>query len=144
VPEARAASRGSFAKNVLPAFAYAALVFWGGTIDVPPPPFDAPGVPWDKLGHVVAFALMQLVWWRAVRYELASLGPRKQSFLAALIAALLGGVLELYQAALPHRSAELLDLLADVVGATLAALLVLRRVQSRTASLAASSSLTNE
>jgi VanZ family protein len=144
VSEPRAPARGSFLGTVAPALLYAALVFWGGSIEIPRPPFEAPALAWDKLGHVLAFALMQLVWWRAVRYELPQLGLRAQCLLAASIAALLGGVLELYQSALPHRSAEVLDLLADVVGAGIAAVLVATRVQARTARLAASSSLTNE
>jgi len=144
VPEPRTPARGSFVANVGPAFAYAALVFWGGTVEIPPPPFAPPALAWDKLGHVIAFALMQLVWWRAIRYELPNLGLRAQCLWAALIAAVLGGVLELYQGALPHRSADLFDLVADVIGAALAAWLVQRRAQARTQSLAASSSLTNE
>ena len=144
MPDARAPAPGSFVGNVAPALVYVVLVFWGGSIEIPPPPFEAPALAWDKLGHVLAFALMQLVWWRAVRYELPRLGLRGQCLLAASIAAALGGVLELYQSALPHRSADAFDLLADVVGAGVAAVLVGVRVQARTARLAASSSLTNE
>jgi VanZ family protein len=142
--ETKPVRRGSFWLHVAPAFVYAAFVFWGGTIVVPAPPFQAPELAWDKIGHVIAFGLMQLVWYRAVRHELPRLSPGKQSLLAALVASVLGGVLELYQGALPHRSADLYDLLADVVGAGLAAIVVRQRAHAGTQSLAASSSLTNE
>ena len=144
MPEASGPARGSFLGHVVPAIAYAALVFWGGSIEIPPPPFEPPAISWDKLGHVLAFGLMQFVWWRAVRFELPRLTLRAQCLLAALIASVLGGVLELYQSALPHRSADVFDLLADVIGAAVAAAIVVHRVQARTQSLPASSSLTNE
>jgi len=144
LPELRPKTRDRFAWNVVPALGYAALVFWAGTIEIPALPFRAPALPWDKLWHVIAFGVMQLAWWRAVRYELTSIGPRAQSLLAAAISGTLGGALELYQSALPYRSAEFLDLVADVIGAGIAALLVLQRGQGRTQSLAASSNLTNE
>jgi len=144
LPELPREARGGFAKNVVPAFAYAGLVFWGGTVDLPPMPEQAAEIGWDKIGHVVAFGLMQWVWWRAIHHEFKALSVRAQSLLAASVASVLGGVLELYQGALPHRSADLLDLVADVLGAGLAAGIVIQRAQSRTQSLAASSNLTNE
>jgi VanZ family protein len=144
LPESSGRAQAGFAYNVVPALVYAALVFWAGSIELPAPPFEPPVLSWDKLGHVLAFALMQLVWWRAIRHELPRLGPRTQSLLAAGVAGILGGILELYQGALPHRSADLYDFGADLIGAGLAALLLVKRLQARPQSLAASSNLTNE
>ncbi len=145
-------TQGGFWLQVAPALLYAALVFYGGTVDLPQPRFESGGVPLDKVAHFGAFALMQLLWWRAIGYELPGFNPRTRAWLGALLATLLGGTLELYQSALPHRSADLLDFAADAFGAVLAALLVAARARDagrsddglHASSRAASSSLTKE
>ena len=119
---------GSFLHTV-PAVLYVLAVFYAGTLGHPPLP-DVGGLPQDKIIHFFAFGLMQIVIYRAVRFELAHIGVDRQLAVAAISASSVGALLELVQATLPHRDAELLDWLADTAGAVLA-MLVMRRVLAR-------------
>lgn len=84
----------------------------------------------DKLSHLAVFGGMQ--WSHLAAYEawLPRVSFRRLRISAVLSASLVGGLLEAWQALLPHRSAELLDLLADVLGASLFALVYRRRLFS--------------
>jgi VanZ family protein len=92
-------------------------------------------LPLDKITHFAAF--LGLEW----LIELALLGmagaARRRAAVAMSAGA--GGLLELVQAALPHRSAEWLDLLADSLGALAGAglLMLLARFRSPRAADAA-------
>ena len=138
-----------FLREVGPALAYTVFIFYAGSVDVPPPPFQPPLLEPDKILHALAFGLLAWLSYRALRFELPALGVRKQALYGALISSLVGGVLELYQSALPNRSADVIDFVADAVGAFACAWLVirfdrLRSVQDGTVSRAASTSRTNE
>ncbi|MBX3181869.1 MAG: VanZ family protein [Polyangiaceae bacterium] len=74
-------------------------------------------VPQDKLGHLVVFAGFAALLTAVLR-------GRRRALLGVLGSTSLGGALELLQALVPYRSAELLDLVADAVGAVLGAGLV--------------------
>jgi VanZ family protein len=115
----------AFALHVLPAFAWALLVFVGGGAHTQPE--LSIELPIDKLQHVIAFAIMQLLAFRALGFLRPETTRRSHAWLAALAATLLGVALEIYQLGLPHRSAELADVVADGLGAGLGALLVGRR-----------------
>ena len=115
--------RPSFWTHVAPAVLYVALIFVGGSIPMPELP-QGPELPSDKLMHLVAFGGMQMLIFRAVRWLRPLAGPGKQNLLAALIACGAGALLEIWQAALPHRSAELADWLADTLGVLLGAALI--------------------
>jgi hypothetical protein len=97
------------------AFAYLVGVFWLGVIDIGPLPLDE-RLPTDKLGHMGAFGGVVVVVELAL-LELGALRRRVWAFLAGVVA---GGLLELVQAALPHRSADFGDWVADSIGAVLA------------------------
>lgn len=105
--------------HVLPALLYVVAVFYMGSIAVDPPgelAFD-----WsDKVLHALAFGGMQFTLARAMRFSWPELSAERVAVRSVVTAAACGGVLELWQAALPHRSAELLDFVADAVGAGLA------------------------
>ncbi len=138
-----------FVREVGPALAYTAFIFYAGSVDVPPPPFDPGVIEPDKILHALAFGLLAWLSYRALRFELPSLGVRKQALYGALVSCLVGGILELYQSALPNRSADLIDFVADALGAFASAWLVIRFDRARgaqegTVSRAASSSRTNE
>jgi VanZ family protein len=91
--------------------AYAMAILAGGTAEVPP---GIPGYE-DKLAHLVAFAGQYLLVARACA---AAGAPRGRQISIAFSAALgLGAGLELWQALLPHRTAELADVVADAAGA---------------------------
>lgn len=74
-------------------------------------------VPGDKLGHFLAFGVMQLTFLRACRYLYVELSWGRVVMTAIVFASLSGGLLELWQFLLPHRSAEWADFLADSLGA---------------------------
>jgi VanZ family protein len=97
--------------------AYTIFVFTIGVIEIGPLPI-APAVPSDKLGHAAAFGVYAWV----IELALLELSPGVRRLLSVLASAAAGLLLELIQSALPHRSAEVLDFLADAVGALFAAL----------------------
>jgi VanZ family protein len=98
---------------------YAVAVFYGGVIEIGPLP-KLPGVAIDKVGHTLAFAGLALL----VAFALPMLALRRRLVAAVSVSTGVGALLELVQSALPYRSAEWLDLAADVVGAVLGAALL--------------------
>lgn len=117
---AKPAPRGGFFLHVVPAALYTFAIFYGGVTR--PPSMGAPAFfQQDKLLHAVAFGFMQLVMLRAVRYEGQKLGFRAQNLLAFGLACAIGGLLELAQLTTSYRSAELLDFVADAIGAGIVA-----------------------
>jgi VanZ family protein len=116
--------RGSFVRDVLPAIAWTALVFVLGGIPNPGPSVEL-DFPIDKLEHAFAFAVLQVLAYRALRYEIPGTLPRAMPWIAALVSTVVGGALELYQLTVPNRSAELMDFVSDAIGATLATLVTL-------------------
>lgn len=102
-----------------PALFYAVAVFYGGVMDIGPLP-DTPGLPLDKLLHALAFLVLEWL----VELALIEVETRVRRPIAVGVASAVGILLEGVQAALPHRSAELLDCVADVVGALLGAVLL--------------------
>ena len=74
--------------------------------------------PWDKVAHVIVFALLTWMLFRAF-------GARA-ALLAATVAVCVGGADEIHQAFLVGRTSDLADFCADGIGAAVTAL-VLRR-----------------
>jgi VanZ family protein len=114
---------GGFARNVLPALAWAVAIFIGGSSGVPQPHLDV-GLPTDKVNHLAAFLGLQLLSYRALRYALPAWRRLPLRWLAVLAAVLVGVALELYQLGLPDRSAEAADVVADSIGALIGALVL--------------------
>jgi VanZ family protein len=115
--------QSGFFLHIAPAVLYVLAIFYAGS--VPDPPhlhlnFSAQ----DKLLHLGAFFGMQLTIFRAVRWRPGELSLKAQLLLALLVTSALGALLEIWQAALPYRSAEFLDWLADTLGAGLGAALL--------------------
>ncbi len=71
----------------------------------------------DKLQHAVGFAVLAWIWCRALGKLRPALGVRRSVVGGFLVSLAVGGVLELWQALLTYRSCELLDWVADGVGA---------------------------
>ncbi len=109
-----------------PALLYVLAVFYLGSSATDPLAdisFD-----WkDKVLHAIVFGGMQLTLARAVRFVWPGHTTRRVALVSTAAAILCGGLLELWQAALPHRSAELLDFVADAVGAAAAGVWWARR-----------------
>ena len=113
--------RKGFASHVLPALLWAVAIFIGGGPGVKQP-FNGIGI--DKVEHALAFLGLQVLCFRALRYELPERGRRELLWFAALASLLFGVALELYQLGLPDRSAEVADAVADGVGAAIGALVL--------------------
>lgn len=115
---------------LLPAIAYAALIFWLSSQPNPLPRLNARV--WDKALHFVEYAAFAV----AVTWGLSHVGLRlgRAARWAALLGSLYGLSDEIHQGFVPHRSADLADWLADTLGASMGALLAwlaLRRWSTR-------------
>jgi len=112
-------------RRTLP-FLYASLVFWGGVTDIGELPHTRL-IASDKILHSAAFFGLELL----VEWALLEREPRSRRLLAIAASAGVGGTLELVQAALPYRSADIWDFIADSIGALAAALCLylLARIQ---------------
>jgi VanZ family protein len=119
-PASPSPSRGSFVRDVLPALLWTVIVSVLGGIPNPAPPIDL-GFQIDKVEHAAAFAILQVLALRALRYELPGVLPRGMPWAAAGASIVVGAALELYQVTVPNRSAEVMDLVWDAVGAGIAA-----------------------
>ena len=114
-----------FASHIFPVWGLIFLVFVAGSLRfVPYPPVEF-AIPWDKISHFVGFALLYPFALRAQRFVHPGRGLLKSGVGSLLYVIVVGGLLEVYQAALPHRSAEFSDWVADALGAVFGALVIL-------------------
>ena len=81
-------------------------------------------------GHVIAYAVLGVLWERALR----SAGIRKPAAWAFLIAVIYGLTDEYHQSFVPGRDADVLDLATDAVAAGIAIAIVLWRRSRRPSS----------
>jgi VanZ family protein len=75
----------------------------------------------DKQLHAAAFGVMVPFLVRAIRYVRAAFGLTLQLAISAAASSGIGALLEIWQAILPHRDADVLDWVADTIGAASAA-----------------------
>jgi VanZ family protein len=116
---------------LVPALAYAGLIFWLSSQSNPLPYLTARV--WDKALHGVEYAALAALLALGLDH-VTRLGLRRVGLRAALLASLYGASDELHQAFVPGRSCELLDWAADTTGALLGAALTvvfLRRWRAR-------------
>jgi VanZ family protein len=116
--------------DLLVLFAWTVLIFVGGSAKLPGPALVAPPIGWDKVAHLLGFFLTQRIAARALRHDLGG-RPVRVAVAGGLVSAALGGLLELYQATLPHRSADIWDFVADALGAGLGVLLAVYGARER-------------
>jgi len=109
----------SFATQVAPAVLYTAAIFYSGLIRMRELP-EVGFVPTDKLLHLAVFGGLALLLKRAARFSMPSSSLPKQLLVGAFGASALGALLEICQAFVPYRSADLWDWAADTAGAALA------------------------
>jgi VanZ family protein len=110
--------RSGWVIHLLPALLSVVAVFYLG-MSVPS---GAPGFPHvDKFHHFLAFAFLQVTQARAFRFLWDATSGNRVLWWGALAACAWGGLLEVCQAFVPYRSAELLDLVADTAGSLSAA-----------------------
>jgi VanZ family protein len=112
--------QSSFATRILPAVLCTLLIFYGGLIRMGPLP-EVGRVPSDKLGHAIAFGGLTALLVNALRFVRPLWTSARSVLCAVLLASTLGALLEFLQSFTPYRSAELLDWVADSVGALLVA-----------------------
>ena len=106
-----------FVLDVLPALLYCSVLFWAGLIplkSLPGPDFEYA----DKVWHAAAFGGLSGLVCRAFKHW--GRAPLLAARDAALLAAALGGLLEVLQAFTSYRSADVLDFVADSFGILLA------------------------
>ncbi len=103
----------------VPAGVYMALVFIGASIPWAPR-LGVPLLSIDKVQHLLAFGGMQVLLHRAVQHRYLFSSALKTLLVTALACTSFGALIELWQTALPYRSGEWGDLLADAVGVALA------------------------
>lgn len=111
--------RIAFATQVVPAAAYAGVIFYGGLIRMGELP-EVGFVATDKLLHALVFGGLALLLARALHWSKPSGSATKKLVVGGLGALLMGLLLELCQAFVPYRSADPWDWVADSVGAGLA------------------------
>jgi VanZ family protein len=99
---------------LLPALAYAGLIFWLSHQPNPLPQLTLDLS--DKLLHAVEYAGLAGLLVLGLTH-VGTFGLRRAALLAVLLAATYGATDELHQAFVPHRDASALDWLADAVGA---------------------------
>jgi VanZ family protein len=105
--------------DVAPALVCLAGIMYLGLIPLKRLP-DPGFFPADKFWHAVAFAVFALLLFRALQHFLPSV--LSSARIAALGSSLVGALLEVLQSLSAYRSAEVLDLVADVAGALVAML----------------------
>lgn len=115
---------------LLPAIAYAGLIFYLSSLPNPLPVLTHRIG--DKVLHLVEYAAFAVV----VTWGLShvGLGYGRAARWAALLGSLYGATDEFHQRFVPHRSADVADWIADSTGAALGALLawlILRRWKAR-------------
>ncbi len=107
---------------VLPAAIYILAVFYLGSVpNGPQLPVDVSFR--DKVGHALAFGVMQWTHARAAAFFWPAWSTRQVAWWSFVSASLVGGLLEIWQLAFPHRSADWADFAVDVLGAAVGALL---------------------
>jgi VanZ family protein len=99
---------------------YAVTIFVLGSLPSTPPAAREVN---DKLQHALGFALLAWLWCRAIARVRPGSSLRFSGIGAFLVSVALGGALELWQGLLGYRSCELLDWVADGVGAAAGAVL---------------------
>jgi hypothetical protein len=117
-------NRSKFWSHLFPLYAYTLVMFVVCTVPVAVPQHG--GLWTDKTDHFAAFAVFEILAERALRSRAQH--TAKQSLLrrhlwAIALSALYGGVVEAWQGMVPWRSMELLDWVADVLGALLGAVI---------------------
>lgn len=100
----------------LPLLAWMGIIFWFSS---QPQPFEMPES-WQqelvgKAGHMIGYAGLSLLWWRALAAH-RSISERRVLALAFLLPVLYAVSDEYHQTFVPGRSGSLMDVLIDAAG----------------------------
>ena len=98
----------------LPILIYCLVIFFQSSY---PSPEHVPDLPYmDKLLHILAYALLGALFFRAFRTLRIKNQLKLVMILSILLSSLYGICDELHQYFVPFRNADLMDILADMVG----------------------------
>ncbi len=100
---------------------YAGFLFFLSSLSIPLPLPFAPGVGLDKLTHLAAYGFLSFLLFRALHISFPQAALWRIALAAAMLATLYGASDEVHQLYVPNRQAEILDLVADGIGAFLTA-----------------------
>jgi VanZ family protein len=114
---------GALVHALVPA-TYTSLIFVGGSAPADPSSLQVN----DKVAHAVVFFGLALACAPLAGHWLihrqAGRQPLRGAVWCAVYSVLVGGLLELWQSRIPHRTADVWDWVADAVGAVLAAIVL--------------------
>lgn len=122
----RVASAPAFARRALP-FVLAGLALAAVSLATLWPSHEPPRPPTgylDKVQHFGAWGFLAVAGWPLARRLGARRSPARRVTSLWLALAAYGGLIELIQLGVPGRSCELLDLVADALGAAVGAVLL--------------------
>ena len=105
--------------------AFAALLAQLFFLDEPRLAMDLANATWDKLLHAMAFGALALLYWVGLGFR----APLPSWVLVTTI----GALDEFHQIFIPNRTADVLDAVADAVGAAIVILVLQRLSEARTA-----------
>jgi len=97
---------------------YSAIIFYTGLIRIGALP-EVGFVATDKLLHALVFGGLAFLCLRAARSVLPQLGLVKRLSVSLLASSFVGALLEICQWFTTYRSADVMDWIADTIGATL-------------------------
>jgi VanZ family protein len=110
-----------FVKYWLPVIIYGGVIFVQSSY---PSPREEPDLPYfDKSLHMLGYALLGALFCRAYGASWHGAGRWRTALLGVVSAGLYGVSDEIHQYFVPGRSAEVMDVVADVVGAAAGAVL---------------------
>lgn len=114
---------GQWMRAWLPVAAYMALIFYFSSL--PHPDEELPKFLFEKLGdkllHVIEYAVLAVLCYRAFRRTARPFTAGHAVVLAIVAASLYGATDEVHQAFVPFRTATWLDWVADTIGGVIGA-----------------------
>ena len=99
----------------VPAVAYMALIFFASSM----PGDEVPAILWDKLEHLLAYAVLGILFLVPLTAGQLSKLTAMTGAVAVLLSTLYGVVDEVHQSFTPGRFPDVRDLFADALGAAL-------------------------
>lgn len=70
----------------------------------------------DKLVHAVAYAILGILWFRAIKYSFEIQSVKRIAAMAFIVVVIYGISDEIHQYFVPYRSSDIFDVIADSVG----------------------------
>lgn len=104
------------------------LIFYASSQTAPP--YHLP-LPYDKLMHLLEYAVLGLLLIRAIYKTFPQYNPAILSVIAIIIGALYGAGDEFHQSFVPGRNVDMLDWAADFLGTACGSLVIFRSAKGK-------------